>query len=459
MYKVDENLEELRKYGYKVVDFFIDKYNNSEEIIYKEGKCEDYATKKLPSNGEDIAEVFQEVFSIMNSDCCNVLNNKYFGYVTPRPLPISILGDYLAKIGNQTPGAWRAGPGATKIEWITLNWIAEFIGYKSDNVVELPPGIITSGATMANLTALQIARDRAMGDAKEITKVCYYISSETHLSVLRSFNMLGILKENIRVIECDLEGKIDVNKLDKSIEADFQNGLVPAAIVATYGTTTIGAIDDIEKIRLVANRYNSWLHVDAAAGGVYADEDTFKTIYGSINVADSVTIDPSKWLFLVYGVGCLLMHNPELLTRTYSLSSSYWIKQKEHDNFQMSFTGTRSWRTLGLYMALKHHGKENYIKMLNNLVESTDYFESILKGEGYEVVRVSKLPIFVFRKDWYEEENINWLLDKLKDEQIAYFTLATFKGNAYIRVAISNYNTTKSDIDFVNRKLQKFQCI
>lgn len=163
-----------------------------------------------------------------------------------------------------------------------------------------------------------------------------------------------------------------------------------------------GAIDRLDLLNKIAKKYNLWLHVDGASGAVFANMDNFKLKYGSLNYADSVTFDPSKWMFTSYSIGTLFLKNMDYLYETYTQDPNYWDSNNEHDNFQISFNGTRPWRSLGIYLMLKLYGKNAYLNILENLKTNADYICKELVKRNYIVIRGSNLPIFLF-----SHENLN----------------------------------------------------
>lgn len=412
----------------------------------------------IPDNPMTVKEITSNVFHLLESGGCNVLSPDYYGYVTPRPLPISVMGDWIAMVGNQTPGAWRAGPVATLVENTVIKWLAQFVNYKYEDS-QLPPGIITSGGSMSNLSGLHLGRENAVKAGIPMEKLRYYVCVNAHLSVYRALHVLGATPDNIREIPVDSELRMDVFALKKQVNDDMIAGYTPAVIVATYGSTAIGAIDELEAIKRIAKEYQMWLHVDAASGGAFCGLDACIQKYGDISMGDSVSIDPSKWFFTSYGLGCLLVRDSKQLCKVYATESDYWEMQKEVDNFQMSFTCTRAWRTLGLYMSICQLGKTGYASLLKRLSEVADILQNELEDIGCEVYRGSLLPVLAFS---LPEECKNCemeLIEKAAADNVAYTTLLILNGTEYVRVAISNYETKISNVlqfvTFVKKMIER----
>lgn len=455
----DEKIFDIERVMGGLSTFLIEQYKESERrnlIRFDKERLKQIRNSKLQRHGEDLEHVLNEVTSLLSDNCINVLSSKYFGYITPRPLPIGIIGDWLSMIGNQTPGAWRAGPLATEIEWCVLNWVREFIGYGVEFSDLLPPGVVTSGGSLGNLMALHVARNKLDIGRNGI----YYVSTDVHHSIYRSFDILDIHEDRIRVIDTDRRGSMDLLKLRDQIQMDVSDNKIPICVVLTYGTTVTGAIDFVDRTRELIESYgNIWIHVDAASGGVYANSETFIDKYGSIINADSFVVDPSKWLFMSYSIGMLFMKNSRDMLDVYSSSPDYWLSGEEHDNFQMSFNGTRAWRTLGMYLAFKVYGREWFKDTIMSLTRTADYIENTLVSKGFDVIRGSDLPIILFTHNNWDDFTIEKICEIMVEENIAYFTVAKFKAKTYMRISINNYTTSTDDWDCILQSIiDKFGC-
>lgn len=452
-----ENLKDINKQGQRILEYLIEMYSNGKADLYSDKIKEQMARENvvLPENGIEAEELFSNLFQVLDSSFCNVISPSYFGYITPRPLPITIMGNWLAAVGNQTPGAWRAGPMATYIENLVIGWIADFIGYDYEKK-ELPPGIITTGGSTANLSALHVAREECKRryELQDYSLQTYYLGIDTHMSIVKSLNLLGIDQKRIRIVGENEKHRMDCKELEACIKADISKGYKPTAIIGTYGTTTVGAIDEINRLREIADIFGCWFHLDAASGGVYAGQAFFKNKYGNISVADSVTVDPSKWLFTGYGTGCLLMKASQKLFDVYHIDASYWEMKEEQDNFQMSFNGTRAWSSLGVYCSFMYYGRSGYSQLINKQLYITNYLEECLKKLDMQILRESQLPIIVFRPRDCSEEELERICQELIEKNIAYTTIATIHSKKYLRIAVSNYLTEKEDI---NKMIQYFQ--
>jgi len=407
----------------------------------------------LPFHGQNMDETVAEAIQTIFRGYCNVSHPQYYGYISPRPLPVTVLGDLLAMGLNQTPGAWRAGPAATAIETETLHWLSEFIGYQTPSG-NLPNGIVTNGGTMANASAIKLARDTLLGrevQSKGVwcaNKPTIYMSREGHFSVWKSVDFLGLGRESLRLIEVDEQGCIDLNALEDTIQRDLRQGYQPICLIGVAGTSATGAVDALDTLADVAAHHNMWFHVDAASGGAYANLAETRQFFTGIERADSVTLDPCKWFFVSFGIGCLLVKNGEELRKSFYATGHYWEETDELDIFQMSFPGTRQWRTLGLWLAFRHLGEQGYKRILShNLKVTHDLAATVVATDVLELLHKPVLPVCCFRVDQIKSpDTVTMAIQRFLVASNHYVTLLDWRGHHYLRAAISNFATESSHV-------------
>jgi aromatic-L-amino-acid/L-tryptophan decarboxylase len=414
--------------------------------------------KNLPEQGCEISKVLEEAIEIIFSGYCNVSHPQYYGYISPKPLPISVIGDLLASGLNQTPGAWRAGPSATTIEAETLSWLSQFIGYES-TLGTVPNGIFTSGGAMANTTALKLARDLVLGRelqfkgmAESKYRPIVYLSEEGHFSLAKALDFLGFGRNALRLIATDEMGRIDLEALQIQIQKDVKLGCKPFCLVGTAGTSATGSVDPLNDLVSIAKDHNMWLHVDAAAGGVFANLSETSRHFQGMSLANSVTIDPCKWLFVPFGIGCLLTKEGSELVKSFQADSHYWQELSEVDLFQMGLPGTRQWRSLGLWMAFKHLGSNGYKQLLKNALSVALHLAELVRCcDQLELLQTPTLPVCCFRiKDHTNKLSVNetnHTVQRIISEKGKHYpTLMSWQENAYMRVSINNFSTDVTHI-------------
>lgn len=455
--------EQFKKMWLDVGETLLDAYANPEcrDVLTITSSIEQrlISPSEIPMVGSAPLDVLSEATQLIFDGYCNVLHPSYYGYISPRPLQISLIGDILASGLNQTPGAWRAGPAATVIEKEVITWLAEFMGYPITST-QFPNGIMTSGGTMANASALKLARDTIMGREQQFVGLSaatkqpvFYMSVEGHFSILKSLDFMGFGRNSLRTIPTTSSGTIDLDVLKSNIETDLTNGLLPLCIIGVAGTSATGAVDDLAALAVLAKEHNMWFHVDAAAGGAFAKLPSTQTIFSGLECADSVTIDPCKWLFLSFGIGCLLVKDGIELYNSFHAGGPYWEELDELDTFQMGFSGTRQWRSLGLWMAFKSLGARGYWDLLENNVSNARYIASrVSEDQRLELLCEPLLPVCCFRviqtlPGLTLNETNKWVQRTIVAKNKQYITLLDWHGITYLRISINNYTTNKTHLD------------
>ena len=406
----------------------------------------------MPENGRELTSVVEQAIQYLGKGYSNVQHPGFLGYISPKPDLNSILGDLLAAGHNQTSGAWRAGPFATVIERQVLSWLCEITGYKQQSG-PVPNGIITNGGALANATALKLARERKLGSRVrqnglyQCGQLRFYGSAETHFSIHRSLDFLGMGKDNFVTIPCDEQGRINVSTLKQQIEADIARGYLPCAVIAVAGTTATGQIDPLDALYHLCQHYQLWLHVDGAAGSVFASVEETAPLFKGVEKADSLCIDPCKWLFQSYGIGCLLVQDGQQLVESFTINSHYWIDEDEPDYFQMGLTGTRQWRTLGLWFSINTLGRTGIVKQLSHIRSCARHLQHCLAQHAFiDVYPHCELAVAVFRfKQTSDDDTHTRHLQKWLISHGSFFVSELLiDGKLWLRAAISNTHTKHS---------------
>ena len=409
-----------------------------------------------PQLASSLSEVISNAIELMLNGMCNVYNPNYFGYISPRPHPASILGDFLASTLNQTPGAWRAGPGATAIEVQVLHWLRTL--FKLPPVTgPWPGGIFTGGGTIANLAALKLARDFRLGDSVKRTgldsnKYRVYTSTEGHFSLDKAMDMLGFGQENLVRIPTDKYGAIKTDELLNRLTIDVSNNLIPICLVATAGTTATGAVDPLLDCSVIAKEFNMWFHVDGASGLAITAIPKIRQQLEGLDKADSITFDPCKWMFTSFGVGCLLVQDGELLAKSFSAGGHYWEETEDLDTFKMNIYGTRQFRSLGIWTYLNYVGFDGYRSHVSNLLIAAQSLKDMLSADSRYVLMEQHqlMPIVCFQVSAEDSADRSTLstevVNQCQAQGESYPTLMDWHGNSFIRVAISNYTTTPENM-------------
>src|ERR1039457_4362651 len=283
-----------------------------------------------------------------------VTGPRFFGYVLGAGEPISAAADLLASVLNQNVTAWRSSPSAVTLERVVVGWLAEAIRCTGFT------GSLTGGGSSANLMGLAMAREaRVPANESGARPGTIYASEQVHMSIPKAIALLGIGRENLRLIPCDDNFRIRVDLLRASMERDVRAGLPPISIVGSAGTVSTGSIDPLVELAAIARESGAWFHVDGAYGALAAIAEPAK--FAGLNQVDSLSLDPHKWLYQPLDCGCLLYRDVEMARTTFAYTGDY-AKQLSNDPvegfafFEESMELSRRCRALKLWLSLRYHG-------------------------------------------------------------------------------------------------------
>jgi aromatic-L-amino-acid decarboxylase len=327
---------------------------------------------EMPIEGISATELLEVLRGKIVPHATTISSPRYFGLFNPAPLPVAVWVDALCSALNQNGAAWRQSPSVSVLEAVVIGWLGELIGQPESGF-----GTLTSGGSEANLIALKCARDRAVrqsahaGLAGTGGPIRVYASEQGHYSLRRSVDILGIGRDNLRPVGTDRCFRIRLDELSAAIEADLAAGHRPAAIVGIAGSTSTGAVDPLDGLADLAAEYGLWYHVDAAYGGALAFSATHGGLLRGIERADSVTVDPHKWLFVPFSCGALLTrHGRDGLRAAFDCSPEYLDEQRSADDGSLDFfrygqLGTRRGNALKLWAALCRLGRRGYAEVID----------------------------------------------------------------------------------------------
>jgi len=392
--------EEMKSYGYNIVDILVnhfDSLENKDAVGYGNRKemdallSEDIPYQATPAN-EVLDHVTKDVLTQVNL----LSHPKFYSFVPSPSNFISAMSDSLATGFNIFSGSWMGSATATKLEIISIHWLLSMFNFP----IKTGGGIFTSGGSMANLTALATARNVKCGE--DFSKACIYLSDQAHSSNIKAIRVLGFKKEQIRIIPTDLEFKISINKLKNAIAKDKLNGKQPFCILATAGTTNTGTVDPLDEIADICKKENLWFHVDGAYGGGAILAKNGKKLLKGIRKADSLTVDPHKWFFQPYEMGCLLVKNHKWLSKTFSEKPEY-LRDVEGNESEINFFDhgiqlTRRFRALKFYMSVKTFGLNAFKDAVQYSIELTEKLEDLLRNSpNWEIISPATLAVINYR--------------------------------------------------------------
>ena len=419
----------------------------------------------LPETGTDPAALLEQTARLLFDHSLFNGHPRFFGYITAPPAPIGVLADFLASAVNANVGAWRLAPAATEIESQAVRWIAELIGYPGDC-----GGLLVSGGNMANLVCLLAARaakaERDVGvfgvGTGTSRRLRIYGSSETHTWIQKAANIAGLGTESIRWISTDARLRMDVAALRRQIQADKADGDLPFIVVGTAGSVGTGAVDPLADIRGVCNEFDLWFHVDGAYGGFAAAVPDAAAALRALADADSVAVDPHKWLYAPLEAGCALVRNPETLRTAFSYHPPYYFFEQRAINYvDYGPQNSRAFRALKVWLALRQVGAAGYRTMIADDIRlSRELAQAISQCDELQLV-TQDLSITTFRyvpndlRSKIGEEAVEahlnavnqTVLDRVQRGGEAFVSNAVVNGCYLLRACIVNFHTDQKDVE------------
>lgn len=421
----------------------------------------------LPESGMDAGELLKETAPLLFAHSLFNGHPRFFGYITAPPAPIGILGDFLASAVNPNVGGWTLSPAATEIEGQTVRWIASLIGYDANC-----GGLLVSGGNMANFVCFLAARAAKAGwDVRERgihsgagRRLRVYCSAETHTWIQKAADLSGLGTGSIRWIATDENLRMDVTALRHEIEADVQAGDVPFLVAGTAGSVSTGAVDPLWEISRICKEYGVWFHVDGAYGGFAVCVPEAPDDLRGLSEADSVAVDPHKWLYAPLEAGCALVRDPEALRAAFAYHPPYYHFEERARNYvDYGPQNSRGFRALKVWLALRNAGAQGYRKMIADDIRLSEAMARAI-GRHPELELVTQnLSITTFRyvpRDLQtkgHEEHVASHLDALNREVLdrvqrggeTFVSNAVVGGRYVLRTCIVNFHTEKEDVEAV----------
>ncbi len=401
--------------------------------------------------GEEALQALPDVVRLSRAQ-----NGRFFGYVLGSGEPVGAAADLLASVLNQNVTAWRSGPAAVVLEQTVVSWLAEAIGCSGFR------GHLTGGGSSANLMGLAMAREMRLpaNEAGASGGGIVYASAEIHMSIPKSVALLGIGRENLRLLPTDDHCRIIPRELDAGMSADQAAGRTPIAVVASAGTVSTGAIDPLREIAEIARRHGAWLHIDGAYGALAAIAERGK--FDGMELADSISLDPHKWLYQPLDCGCLLYRSEEAARKAFGHSGAYARSLSDDPVegfafFEESIELSRRFRALKLWLSLRYHGFAAFRESIRKDIAQAQRLAAAVKSDGkLELLAPVELSAVCFqhkgKPEWPQAERDRFnarLLKRVIERGRVYLSNASIRGRFCLRACIVNHRTTDADIDAV----------
>jgi len=413
---------------------------------------------KLPEFAEDAAKVLDDVSRELIDQGFHVPSANYFGLMNPAPTYIAVLAEALVSALNPQLATMARSQLASKIEKETVRWIGERVGWP-----EKFDGTFTSGGNEANFSGLAMALAAHFPAAVEdgLTAInvrpVLYASAESHHSLDKSAGLLGLGRKALRRIPVTHDVQMDLRKLEQQIQKDRTDGFTPFCVIATAGTTNSGAVDDLIGIAKICKRHSLWLHLDGAYGAAAIFSDKHRELVRGIEMCDSITIDPHKWLAMPFAAGVILTSHPATLEQAFAVSTPYMPRDRGAialDNFKVSTQWSRRMNSLKLWLTLRVHGRRAYEELIDRQLQlARSFAEWIRNSQEFELAAPQVLPIVNWRVKLpvASEEQVRAIQEAIVEEVTRdgqrWMSTTFVNGRSVMRMMVISYLTEERHLE------------
>ncbi len=447
--------DRMRAMGYAVVDLLVRRISELADgpVIRMATRSEMVARidEPAPAAGRD----FDGLLARLDRDVLPFVGHfdhpRFFGYIPGAGTWPAALGDLIASAVNIDSGAWREAAGPSQLELTVLDWFRTWMDYPPEAA-----GVLVSGGSAANLTAIACAREAIVGPMSP--RIVAYASDQTHSSLARAARQLGFRPDQIRVLPTDERFRMRLDDLAAAIDADSRSGRLPFLVIANAGTTNTGAVDDLVAISRLCRDRGIWLHVDAAYGGFAVLTERGRAALAGIELADSVTLDPHKWLAMPFEVGCLMVRDGANLERAFELHPEY-LQERATDGQVVNFADrglqlTRASRAIKVWLAIQTFGVDAFRAVIDRSIDLTlDGQRRIEADERLELMTPASLGVLTFRRRGAPGQSAD-RVDRLNELVVGGLAAAgdvmltsTVIGGRYsIRLCVLNHTSQVGDV-------------
>jgi glutamate/tyrosine decarboxylase-like PLP-dependent enzyme len=468
--KVEQNLtldpldwQQMRHLGHQMIDDVMDYLENiGKQASWKPVPTEvkTFLEADLPQEPQDVESIYEEFKHYIFPYPKGNIHPRFFAWVQGTGTPFGVLADLLASAMN--PNVTIGEHASLYVDQQVVQWCKQLLNYPME-----ASGILLSGGSMANITALTVARNhqaqvRQAGLFKIGAQLTLYCSSETHSCIQKAVEILGLGAEAVRKIPVNERYEIEATALIEAIEQDLGQGHLPFCVVGSAGTVNTGAIDPLDELWGICQRYQLWFHVDGAYGALAKLDPQYAPALQALEKADSVAFDLHKWLYIPYEVGCTLIRNASAHRSAFAITPNYLLQEKRGlagglesiNNY--GFELSRGFKALKVWMSLKEHGVGKYAAMIAQNNTQAAYLGELVKNDPHlELLAPVSLSIVCYRYTHPDltEEQLNALnreiLIQLQERGIASPSSTLLQGRYAIRVCIVNQRTQKGDLDLL----------
>ena len=461
----DMDPESFRREGYRVVDWIAGYFENPERYPVlsrvKPGEVRDALPAQAPEQGEEFKTILEDFDRLIVPGITHWNHPGFFAYFAITGSGPGVLAEFLSAALNAQGMLWRTSPSVTELEEVALRWLRDLMG--------LPPafdGVIYDTASVSSLHALAAAREALMPGVRregmagrpELPRYRVYCSEHAHSSIDKAVILIGLGHEGLRKVPADASYRMRPDALSAAIEEDRRAGIVPLAVVATVGTTSSTSVDPVEEIAAICEREGAWLHVDCAYAGVAAIIPEYRHILRGVERADSVVVNPHKWLFTPFDLSAFYCRRMDVLRQAFSLTPEYLRTVEAGAVHNLMDTGVqlgRRFRALKLWMILRYFGAEGIRARLGEHMRLARLFASwVDEDPAFERVAPVPFSVVCFRakpagREWTEAalEVLNQqLLDRLNATGEVFLSHTKLDGRFVLRLAVGHLRTEERHV-------------
>jgi aromatic-L-amino-acid/L-tryptophan decarboxylase len=454
---LDLDQETMRRLGHRVADIVAEHLATirDEPVIASLGRHElgHALARPAPRAGVDFEQLVSTLQQSVFPYHAREPHPGFLAYVPSCPTFPAVLGDWLASGYNFFAGVWPVAAGPNELEVVVLEWFREWMGMPAGS-----GGILTSGGSGANLTAFVAARHAAVAAGADLSKLTVYTSGQAHSSVTRAAWIAGIPRDNVRTVGMDDRYRMITDDLERAVESDRVAGLSPFIVVASAGTTNTGSVDPLHEIADFCAGAKLWLHVDAAYAGFAALTAEGKRLLSGLERADSLTLDPHKWLFVPFECGCLLVREPARLASAFRIIPEY-LKDVQPGDEEINFADrgeqlTRYSRALKVWLSVNYFGTEAIASAIEQAMDRARLLEELVRASAdFEILSPAQFGIVCFRarpRNVPDTTDLNVLNEGINARVVAEgrFLISSTRllGAFSLRMCTLGFRTTMEDI-------------
>ena len=448
--------ERMREMGYAVVDMLVARIADLRDGPVLQTEALERMRERLASPPSAGSQDFAELLARLDQDVLPFVGHfdhpRFFGYIPGAGTWPAALGDLIAAATNIDAGSWREAAGPTTLELVVLDWFRDWIDYP-----ESAAGVLVSGGSAANLTAIACAREALIGPMSP--RIVMYTGDQTHSSVARAARHLGFRPDQLRVLPTDEDFRLRPRDVAAAIDADVAAERLPFLVSANAGTTNTGAVDPVGDLADVCHERGVWLHVDGAYGAFAVLTERGRSAMPDLGRADSVTLDPHKWLAMPFEVGCLMVREGALLERAFELHPEYLQEGGQHAGVNFADRGlqlTRASRAIKVWLAIETFGLDAFRATIDRAIDQTLAAQARIEADSrLELVTPASLGVLSFRRKGDADES-PMVTDRRNEAIIkalaasgeVLLTSTTIQGRYAIRLCVLNHTTTTDDVAF-----------